>query len=155
MLCDVRLIFLGDNNFGVLKYKQRIQSLITPPAIQDTEEKMNQNSTMADPAEADTSSGTVVGILSDDLNSGTFVSLPKLPAAVKIEAAKCLLALKSEVNIARPPHESTSSPITKYPPANPKQMSLSLMQLHQNIQVTKKHYNPKKAWTLQYEIMNY
>ena len=75
---------------------------------------------MADPAEADTSSGTVVGILSDDLNSGMFVSLPKLPAAVEIEAAKCLLALKSEVNVARLPHESMSSPIAKYPPAQSK-----------------------------------
>ena len=46
MLCDVCLIFLGDNNFGVLKYKQRIQSPINALATQDTDESTNQNSTI-------------------------------------------------------------------------------------------------------------
>ena len=84
MLCDVRLIFLGDNNFGVLKYKQRIQSPINALATQDTDESTNQNSTMVDRMKVDTSSSTVVGILSDDLSTGTVVSIPNSPAAAKI-----------------------------------------------------------------------
>ena len=116
MLCDVRLIFLGDNNFGILKYKQRIESLITALAIQDTDDSTNQNSTTEDRMMADTSSNTVVGILSDDLNTGTVVSIPNSPAAAEIEAAKCLLALKREKSVAQTLPESTSDRITEKAP---------------------------------------
>ena len=116
MLCDVCLIFLGDNNFGVLKYKQRIQSPIKAPVTQDTDESTNQNSTMVDRMNADTSSSTVVGILSDDLSTGTVVSIPNSPAAAEIEAAKCLLALKREKSVAQISPESTSSKITENAP---------------------------------------
>ena len=120
MLCDVRLIFLGDNNFGVLKYKQRIQSPITALAIQDTDDSTNQNSTMVDRMMADTSSSSVVGILSDDLSTGTVVSIPNSPAAAEIEAAKCLLALKHEKSVAQTLPESTSDQITENAPTQPK-----------------------------------
>ena len=119
MLCDIRLIFLGDNNFGVLKYKQHIQSPLTTPAIQDTDDSTNQNSTMVDMTAADTSSSTVVGILSDDLNTGTVVSLPNSPAAAEIEAAKCLLALKSEKSVAKTSPESASDQIVENAPTQP------------------------------------
>ena len=120
MLCDVRLIFLGDNNFGVLKYKQRIQSPINALATQDTDESTNQNSTMVDRTKADTSSSTVVGILSDDLSTGTVVSIPNSPAAAEIKAAKCLLALKHEKSVAQISLESTSGKITENVPTQPK-----------------------------------
>ena len=42
------------------------------------------------------STGTVVGILNEDLNSGTVVALPQSPISIELEAAKGLLALKSE-----------------------------------------------------------
>ena len=113
MLCNVRLIFLGDNNFGVLKYKQRIKSPITALAVQDTDDSTNQNSTTGDRMMSDTSSNTVVGILSDDLNTGTVVSVPNSPAAAEIEAAKCLLALKREKSVAQTLPESTSDRITE------------------------------------------
>ena len=120
MLCDVCLIFLGDNNFGVLKYKQRIQSPLTALATQDTDESTNQNSTIGDRMKADTSSSTVVGILSDDLSTGTVVSIPNSPAAAEIEAAKCLLALKREKSVAQISPESTSDKITENAPTQPK-----------------------------------
>ena len=119
MLCDVRLIFLEDNNFGVLKYKQHIQSPLTTPAIQDTDDSMNQNSTMLDMTAADTSSSTVVGILSNDLNTGTVVSLPNSPAAAEIEAAKCLLALKHLKSMAKTSPESASDQIAENTPTQP------------------------------------
>ena len=113
MLCDVRLIFLGDNNFGILKYKQRIESPITALAVQDTDDITNQNSTTVDRMIADTSSSAVVGILSDDLNTGTVVSIPNSPAAAEIEAAKCLLVLKREKSVAQTLPESTCDRITE------------------------------------------
>ena len=119
MLCDVRLIFLGDNNFGVLKYKQHIESPITALAVQDTYDSTNQNSTTVDRMMEDTSSSTVVGILSDDLNTGTVVSIPNSPAAAKIEAAKCLLALKCEKSVAQTLPEPTSDRITENAPTQP------------------------------------
>ena len=120
MLCDVHLIFLGDNNFGVLKYKQHTQSPINALATQDTDESMNQNSTRVDRTKADTSSSTVVGILSDDLSTGTVVSILNSPAAAEIEAAKCLLALKCEKSVAKISPEPTSDKITENAPTQPK-----------------------------------
>ena len=114
------MIFLGDNNFGVLKYKQRIQSPINALATQDTDESTNQNSTMVDRTKANTSSSTVVGILSDDLSTGTVVSIPNSAAAAEIEAAKCLLALKREKSVAQISPESTSGKITENAPTQPK-----------------------------------
>ena len=114
MLCDVHLIFLGDNNFGVLKCRQRIQSPINATDTQDEHDTTKQDQIIAkmDTAVANTSLGTVVGILSDDLNTGTVVTLPSSPAASEIEAAKCLLALKREKNTAIMPPETTSNKTT-------------------------------------------
>ena len=120
MLCDVRLIFFGDNNFGVLKYKQCIQSPINALATQDTDDSTNQNSTMADRTKVDTSSSIVVGILSHDLSTGTVVSILDSPAAAEIEAAKCLLALKREKSVAQISPEPTSDKITENAPTQPK-----------------------------------
>ena len=74
---------------------------------------------MVDMTAADTSSCTVVGILSDDLNTGTVVSLPNSPAAAEIEAAKCLLALKHEKSMAKTSPESASDQIAENAPTQP------------------------------------
>ena len=94
MICDVRLIFLGDNNFGVLKYKPHIQSPLRYLVAENTDGKPDQ--TLDQTQSSETSSGTMVGILNDNLNSGTVVTLPQSPISVELEAAKGLLALKSE-----------------------------------------------------------
>ena len=114
MLCDVHLIFLGDNNFGVLKCRQCIQSPITATDTQDKHDTTKHDQTIAkmDTAVANTSPSTVVGILNDDLNTGTVVTLPSSPAAAEIKAAKCLLTLKHEKNTATTPPETTSDRTT-------------------------------------------
>ena len=89
MLCDVHLIFLGDNNFGVLKCKQCIRSPITATDTQDEHDTTEQDQIIEKmDTVANTLPGTVVGILSDDLNTGTVVTLPSSPAAAEIEATK-------------------------------------------------------------------
>ena len=115
MLCDVHLIFLGDNNFRVLMCRQCIQSPITATSTQDANDTTDQNQTLAktDTAVANMPPSTVVGILSDDLNTGTVVTLTSSPAAAEIEAAKCLLALKREKNTATTQSETTSDRTTK------------------------------------------
>ena len=40
--------------------------------------------------------GTVVGVLNEDLSTGTVVTLPQSPISIELEAAKSLLALKNE-----------------------------------------------------------
>ena len=96
MICDICLIFLGDNNYGVLKYKHRIQSPITKPAASGTDEKPDKTTEATNSVEGEHSSGTVVGILNKDLSTGTVVSLPQSPISIELEAAKSLLALKIE-----------------------------------------------------------
>ena len=75
---------------------------------------------MVDRTKADTSSSTMVGILSDDLSTGTVVSIPNSPAAAEIEAAKSLLALKREKSVAQISPDSTSGKITENAPTQPK-----------------------------------
>ena len=93
MICDIHLIFLGDNNYGVLKYKQCIQSPITSPAASGTDEKPDKIVKETKATEGDPLSGTVVSILNEDLSIGTVVSLPQSPISIELEAAKSLLAL--------------------------------------------------------------
>ena len=121
MICDVCLIFLGDNNYGILKYKLRIQSPITSPAASGTDEKPDKTVETTTTTEGEPSSGTVVGILNEDLSTGTVVSLPQSPISIELEAAKSLLALKNEgdttnqLNIQQP--LNSSLPVTS--PAHP------------------------------------
>ena len=91
MICDVRLIFLANNNFGVLKYKQHIQSSITSPAAPGTDEKPDKTLAIMNSGEGEPSSCTVVSILNEDLNSGTVVSLLQSPISIELEAAKSCL----------------------------------------------------------------
>ena len=94
IICDMHLIFLGDNNFGVLKYKPHIQSPLNSPATQSADDKPNQ--TLDQMQSSETSTGMMVGILNEDLHSGMVVTLPQSPISVELEATKGLLALKSE-----------------------------------------------------------
>ena len=96
IICDVCLIFLGDNNYGTLKYKQCIQSPITSPASSGIDEKPDTNvESIATPAR-ESGPGTVVGVLNEDLSTGTVVTLPQSLISIELETAKSLLALKNE-----------------------------------------------------------
>ena len=134
MICDVHLIFLGDSNYGVLKYKQHIQSPITSPAASGTDEKPDKIVDATKTTEGEPSSGTVVGILNEDLSTGTVVSLPQSLISIELEAAKSLLALKSEgdttnqlnnqqplsssLPMTSPAHPTTNDPNPSPPEAN-------------------------------------
>ena len=96
MICDVWLIFLGDNNYGTLKYKQHIQSPITSPASSGINEKPDTTVESTVTSAGESGPGTVVGVLNEDLSTGTVVTLPQSPVSIELEAAKSLLALKNE-----------------------------------------------------------
>ena len=53
MICDACLIFLGDNNYGILKYKQHIQSPLTSPAASGTDEKPQKTAEATDSVEGE------------------------------------------------------------------------------------------------------
>ena len=89
-------IFLGDNNYGILKYKQRIQSQITLPATSGIDEKPDTTVETTTTTAGEAVSGTVVGIFNKDLSTGTVVSLTQSPISIELEATKSLLALKNE-----------------------------------------------------------
>ena len=132
MICDVCLIFLGDSNYGVLKYKQCIQSLITSPAASGTDEKPDKIAEATKATEGEPSSGTVVGFLNEHLSTGTVVSLPQSLISIELEAVKSLLALKSEgdttnqlnnqqslsssLPVTSPAHPTTNNPNPNPPP---------------------------------------
>ena len=90
MIYDVCLIYLGDNNFSVLKYKPCVQSPLNSQAAQITINKPNQ--ILDQTQSSETSTGMMVGILNEDLNSGTVVTLPQSPVSVELEATKGFLA---------------------------------------------------------------
>ena len=96
MICDVHLIFLGDNNYETLKYKQRIQSPITSPASSGIDKKPDTNVETIVTSAGESRPGTVVGILNKDLSTGTVVTLSQSPITIELEAAKSLLASKNE-----------------------------------------------------------
>ena len=96
MICDVCLIFLGDNNYGTLRYKQRIQSPITSPASSGIDEKPDTTVDSTVTSTGETVPGTVVGVLNKDLSTGMVVTLPQSPVSMELKAAKSLLALKNE-----------------------------------------------------------
>ena len=96
MICDVHLIFLGDNNYGTLRYKQHIQSPITLPASSGIDEKPDTTVDSTVTSTGETVPGTVVGVLNKDLSTGMVVTLPQSPVSIELEAAKSLLALKNE-----------------------------------------------------------
>ena len=96
MICDVCLIFLGDNNYGILRYKERIQSPITSPTSSGIDEKPDTTVESTVTSAGETVPGTVVGVLNEDLSTGTVVTLPQSAVSIELKAAKSLLALKNK-----------------------------------------------------------
>ena len=94
MICDMCLIFLGNNNYRILRYKQCIQSPITSPASSGINEKPDTTVESTVMSAGEPVPGTVVGVLNKDLSRGTVVT--QSPVSIELEAAKSLLALKNE-----------------------------------------------------------
>ena len=88
MMCDVRLIYLGNNKFGEIKCKPEVLSpLPKPKPFRDEQNPC----TLVSPSEE-----LVVGILDESKSSCTLVSLPHSPEAEKIELVKQDMSLKLE-----------------------------------------------------------
>ena len=88
MMCDVRLIYLGNNKFGEIKCKPEVLSPLPKPKPFKEEQTSH---TLVSPSEE-----LVVGILDESKSSCTLVSLPLSPETAKIELAKQDIGLKLE-----------------------------------------------------------
>ena len=80
MMCDVRLIYLGNNKFSEIECKPELLLPLPKPKLF---KKESSPRTVASPNEE-----LVVGILDESQSSCTLVSLPCLPETAKIELAK-------------------------------------------------------------------
>ena len=88
MMCDVRLIYLGNNTFGEIKCKPEVLSPLPKPKPFREEQTP---CTLVSPSEE-----LVVGILDESKSSCTLVNLPHSPETAKIELAKQDMSLKLE-----------------------------------------------------------
>ena len=88
MMCDVRLIYLGNNKFGEIKCKPEVLSPLPKPKPFRIEQTP---CTLVSPSEE-----LVVGIQDESQSSYTLVSLPRSPETAKIELAKQDMSLKLE-----------------------------------------------------------
>ena len=88
MMCDVRLIYLGNNKFGEIKCKPEVLSPLPKPKPFREEQTPH---TLVSPSEE-----LVVGILDESKSSCKLVSLPRSPETAKIELAKQDMSLKFE-----------------------------------------------------------
>ena len=88
MMCDVRLIYLGNNKFSEIKCKPEVLSPLPKPK---PFRKEQTPCTLVSPSEE-----LVVGILDESQSSCTLVSLPHSPETAKIELAKQDMSLKLE-----------------------------------------------------------
>ena len=85
MMCDMRLIYLGNNKFGEIKCKPELSPLPKPKPFK----KEPSPCTLVSPSEE-----LVAGILDESQSSCTLVSLPCLLETAKIELAKQDISLK-------------------------------------------------------------
>ena len=88
MMCDVRLIYLGNNKFGEINCKSRVLSPLPKPKPFKKEQTPHTLDSQSEEL--------VVGILDESKSSCTLVSLPCSPETAKIELAKQDMSLKLE-----------------------------------------------------------
>ena len=88
MMCDVRLIYLGNNKYGKIKCKPKVLSPLPRPILFKRESPSLQQPLVSPTQDL------VVGILNDSQTSYTLLSLPSSPRTIQIEAAKKDLAMK-------------------------------------------------------------
>ena len=88
MMCDVRLIYLGNNKFGEIKCKPEVLSPLPKPKPFREEQTPRTLVSLSEEL--------VVGILDESKSSCTLVSLPCSPETAIIELAKQDMSLKLE-----------------------------------------------------------
>ena len=91
-MCDVRLIYLGNNKFGEVKLKPEMTSPVPRPIPLKRETPKVQPHAEQSPVSP--TQEVVVGILDASQSSCTLVSLPTSPQTTQIESAKKELAMK-------------------------------------------------------------
>ena len=92
MMCDVHLIYPGNNKYGKIKCKPKVLSPL-PRRILFKREPPSLQQQIQQPLVSPTQD-LVVGILNDSQTSYTLLSLPSSPQTIQIEAAKKDLAMK-------------------------------------------------------------
>ena len=103
MLCNVRLIYLGNNRFGELKCKPEILSprpRLLPVKLESPKTQDNLEKTAPSPTKE-----LVVGVLDASQSSCTLMTLPCSPTMSELEGAKNLLAIKPDVETNVETHE--------------------------------------------------
>ena len=95
MLCDVRLIYLGNNRFGELKCKTKILSLM--PRLLPVKCESPKTQDYLDQTALSPTKELVVGVLDVNQSSCTLLTLPCSPTMSKLEDAKKLLTMKPDV----------------------------------------------------------
>ena len=110
MLCDVRLIYLGNNRYGELKCKPEILSplpRLLPVKHESPSSLDNTDNTVTSPTKE-----LVVGVLDATQSSCTLITLPCSPTTSQIEDTKKSMLLKPDVGMdvemAGPPVENTA-----------------------------------------------
>ena len=109
MMCDVRLIYLGNNKFGEIKCKPELLSPLPKPKPFKKESSPHTVASLNEEL--------VVGILDESQSSCTLVSLPRSPETAKIELAKQDISMKLaedtlESNVTTRPVEMPAVTIT-------------------------------------------
>ena len=92
MMCDVHLIYLGNNKYGEIKCKPEVLSLLPRPMPFKRESPSVQQQLqypIASPTQE-----VVVSILDASQSSCTLLSLPSSPQTIQIEVAKKEVAMK-------------------------------------------------------------
>ena len=95
ILCDVHLIYLGNNRFGELKCKPEILSprpRLLPVKLESPKTQDNPEQTALSPTKE-----LLVGVLDISQSSCTLMTLPCSPTTLELESAKNLLAMKPDV----------------------------------------------------------
>ena len=95
MLCDVRLIYLGNNKFSELKCKPEILSPL--PRLLPVKHESPASLDANDHITASPTKEMVVGVLDANQSSCTLITLPCSPTASQIDANKKTMTLEPDV----------------------------------------------------------
>ena len=145
MLCDIRLIFLGNNRFGELKCKPEILSPLPRPLPVKHESPNTWEN--CDQIVLSPTKELVVGVLDAGQSSCTLMTLPSPPAMSTMEDAQKSLTMKldvgTDVETQEPPDVETScvetSRLETQPDLstdNPSSLSLDTSNLENDLSVS-------------------
>ena len=95
MMCDIRLIYLGNNKYGEIRCKPEILSLL--PKLLTVKHKSLSLQHNLDHTAVSPRKDLVFGILDANQSSCTLLTLPSLPETSQIEHSKNEITLKPNV----------------------------------------------------------